>query len=55
MTTLLNILTADPANQGQLVEMLRDNIDTVIHTLDGWLACSRGFVVNQQSDAFDFS
>jgi len=37
MTTLLNILTVDPTNRAQLLEMLRDNIDTVIHTLDGWI------------------
>lgn len=38
MTTLLNLLTVDPANQGQLLEMLRDNTDTVIRTLDGWIS-----------------
>ena len=40
MTTLLNILTVDPVNQGQLLEMLRDNTDTVIRTLDGWISTS---------------
>lgn len=38
MTTLLNILTVSPANQDQLLEMLRDNIDSVIRTLDGWVS-----------------
>jgi len=38
MTTLLNILTVDPANQGQVLEMLRENINTVIRTLDGWIS-----------------
>jgi quinol monooxygenase YgiN len=38
MITLLNILTVDPTNQAKLVDMLRDNIDTVIRTLDGWIA-----------------
>jgi quinol monooxygenase YgiN len=38
MTNLLNILTIDPINQAQLLEMLRENIDTVIHTLDGWIS-----------------
>jgi quinol monooxygenase YgiN len=38
MTTLLNILTLDPANQGRLLEMLRDNTDTVIRTLHGWIS-----------------
>jgi quinol monooxygenase YgiN len=38
MTTLFNILTVDPANQPQLLELLRANIDNVIRTLDGWVA-----------------
>jgi quinol monooxygenase YgiN len=38
MTTLLIPLTVDPANQRQVLEMLRDNIHTVIRTLDGWIA-----------------
>lgn len=38
MTILLNILTVDPTNQGRLLEMLRDNTDTVIRTLDGWIS-----------------
>jgi quinol monooxygenase YgiN len=38
MTILLNILTVDPSNQGRLLEMLRDNTDMVIRTLDGWIS-----------------
>lgn len=38
MTTLLNILTVDPANQARLLENLRDNTDNVIRTLDGWIS-----------------
>ena len=38
MTTLLISLTIDPANQSQVLDMLRDNIHTVIRTLDGWIA-----------------
>lgn len=38
MMTLLNILTVEPANQGRLVDMLRDNVETVIRTLDGWVS-----------------
>lgn len=39
MTTLMNILTLkDPANQSRLIEALRDNVETVIRTLDGWVA-----------------
>lgn len=38
MTTLINILTVEPGNQQPLLAMLRDNVDTVIRTLDGWIA-----------------
>lgn len=38
MTTLINVLTVDAANQRQLLELLRDNTDRVIRTLDGWMA-----------------
>lgn len=38
MTILLNILTVDPTNQGRPLEMLRDNTDAVIRTLDGWIS-----------------
>ncbi len=38
MKTLLNVLTIEPANQGQVIEMLRDNVDTVISALDGWIS-----------------
>ncbi len=38
MKTLLIPLTIDPANQSHVLEMLRDNINTVIRTLDGWIA-----------------
>jgi len=39
-TTLVNVLTCDPASQAALVELLRENIDTVIMTLDGWRSTS---------------
>lgn len=38
MTTLINILSVAPANQRPLLEMLRDNVDSVIRTLDGWIS-----------------
>ena len=38
MTTLINVLTLDPANHSQLLELLRTNTDTVVRTLDGWLS-----------------
>jgi|SRR5690348_8612770 len=38
MTTLLNVLTVDPANQAQLLDLLRANTDSVIRTLDGWIS-----------------
>ena len=39
-TTLVNVLTCDPANQAALVDLLRQNIDTVVVTLDGWRSTS---------------
>lgn len=39
-TTLVNVLTCDPANQAALIDLLRQNIDTVIVTLDGWRSTS---------------
>ena len=38
MTTLVNILTVDPAKQAQLLDMLRDNTDSVVSTLDDWIS-----------------
>jgi quinol monooxygenase YgiN len=38
MTTLLIPLTVDPIHQSQVLEMLRENIHTVIRTLDGWIS-----------------
>jgi len=38
MTTLINVLTVDPARQTQLLELLRANTETVVRTLDGWIA-----------------
>jgi quinol monooxygenase YgiN len=39
-TTLVNVLTCDPANQAALVDLLRENTDAVITTLDGWHSTS---------------
>ncbi len=39
-TTLVNVLTCDPANQAALVQLLRENTDTVITTLNGWRSTS---------------
>lgn len=36
--TLINVLSVDPQNQRQLVEILRENTETVIKTLRGWIA-----------------
>ena len=36
--TLVNVLTGDPTNQSALLNLLRQNIDTVITTLDGWIS-----------------
>ena len=34
------MLTCDPANQAALVDLLRQNTDSVIATLDGWRSTS---------------
>jgi quinol monooxygenase YgiN len=34
--TLVNVLTCDPSDQTKLLRLLRENIDNVIATLDGW-------------------
>lgn len=39
-TTLVNVLTCDPANQAALLDLLRQNTDEVITTLDGWRSTS---------------
>ena len=39
-TTLVNVLTCDPANQAALVQLLRQNTDEVIVSLDGWRSTS---------------
>ncbi len=39
-TTLINVLTCDPASQAALVDVLRRNTDEVITTLDGWRSTS---------------
>jgi quinol monooxygenase YgiN len=38
--TLVNVLTVDPANHDKLLALLRDNTDTTISTLTGWIATS---------------
>lgn len=40
VTTLVNVLTCDPANQAALIGVLRESTDTVITTLDGWRSTS---------------
>jgi len=36
--TLVNVLTCDPENQSALMDVLRENTDQVIATLDGWIS-----------------
>jgi quinol monooxygenase YgiN len=38
--TLVNVLTVDPANHDKLLALLRDNTETTISTLKGWIATS---------------
>ncbi len=37
-TTLINTLIVEPENQPGLVELLRDNTENVVSTLDGWIS-----------------
>jgi quinol monooxygenase YgiN len=38
--TLINILTVEPENQQKLIKLLRDNTETVVSGLDGWISTS---------------
>ena len=38
--TLINVLSVEPRKQQELVELLRQNTETVIKTLKGWIATS---------------
>ncbi|MBZ9796579.1 antibiotic biosynthesis monooxygenase [Mesorhizobium sp. ES1-4] len=58
-TTLVNVLTCAPADQNVLLALLRENMDRVIATLDGWVSSSlvasadgsRVIIVSQWRDA----
>lgn len=43
VTTLINVLTVEPENQAKLLESLRQNAESVVSTLPGWISTS--FVV----------
>src|SRR6202021_1788743 len=38
VTTLINILTVEPENQQKLIGLLRDNTESVVSSLDGWIS-----------------
>ena len=40
VTTLINILTVEPENQQKLIQLLRDNTESVVSGLDGWISTS---------------
>jgi quinol monooxygenase YgiN len=40
VTTLVNILTVEPENQQKLIKLLRDNTESVVSRLDGWISTS---------------
>jgi quinol monooxygenase YgiN len=40
VTTLINVLTVEPENQGKVIELLRGNTENVISGLDGWISTS---------------
>ncbi len=47
ISTLINILTVEPENQPKLIELLRDNTENIVSTLDGWISTS--FIVAKDS------
>src|SRR5260370_16569510 len=38
--TVINVLTVEPDNEAQLVDLLRSNTENVVSTLDGWISTS---------------
>jgi quinol monooxygenase YgiN len=58
-TTLVNVLTCDHNDQAKLLDLLRENIDIVISTLEGWHSTSlvaapdgvRVIIISQWRDA----
>lgn len=44
VTTLINVLTVEPENQAKLLDSLRQNAESVVSTLPGWISTS--FVVS---------
>lgn len=40
VTTLINVLTVEPENQTKLLDSLRQNAETVVSTLPGWISTS---------------
>ena len=40
VTTLINVLTVEPENQQELIELLRSCTEDVIGRLDGWISTS---------------
>jgi len=48
LVTLINVFTVEPENQSKLLELLRENTNTVITTLDGWISTSFIAAANQR-------
>src|ERR1700721_1593433 len=40
VTTFINILTVEHENQQKLIKLLRDNTESVVSRLDGWISTS---------------
>ena len=40
VTTLINIMTVESQNQQKLIRLLRDNTESVVSSLDGWISTS---------------
>jgi quinol monooxygenase YgiN len=40
VVTLINVLTVEPKNQPKLLDSLRENAESVVSTLPGWISTS---------------
>ena len=54
VTTLINILTVEPENQQKLIQFLRNNTESVVSKLDGWISTSF-FAANDQRHVVIYS
>jgi quinol monooxygenase YgiN len=48
VVTLINVFTVEPENQSKLLELLRENTNKIVATLDGWISTSFIAATNQR-------